>query len=247
MPVRLLSLSSALASMSGLGLCVVSQKARHSLGSGFTFLAGSSLSCEASSEAHSSSAASAASTSTGHESADRDGSSMWSSWERRIGSFSAGSGFVMKDTVQVTRIDDPAIEGITLYLTQMKRPCVLSPKHNLVLSTYRFTHQYTHAQSHRPNPNGRPIHRPVRRFVNSREDYAAREVSQANCAHGGGGGGVLQKSESLLQVDASPARLRQGEEGAHLHQLQRAFADGHDTDEQPIPNVHRGGCARDLT
>ncbi|GHP09254.1 hypothetical protein PPROV_000799100 [Pycnococcus provasolii] len=122
MPVRLLSLSSALASMSGLGLCVVSQKARHSLGSGFGFLAGSSLSCEASSEAHSSSAASAASTSTGHEPADRDGSSMWSSWERRIGSFSAGSGFVMKDTVQVTRIDDPAIEGITLYLTQMKRP-----------------------------------------------------------------------------------------------------------------------------
>jgi len=101
--------------------------------------------------------------------------------------------------------------------------------------------------SHRPNPNGRPIHRPVRRFVNSREDNAAREVSQANCAHGGGGGGVLQKSESLLQVDASPARLRQGEEGAHLHQLQRAFAGGHDTDEQPIPNVHRGGCARDLT
>ena len=46
--------------------------------------------------------------------------------EAQVGAFAAGSGMpvpgLMKDTCVVTRIPDPAVDGVTLYITQMKRP-----------------------------------------------------------------------------------------------------------------------------
>lgn len=49
--------------------------------------------------------------------------SCWASEERKVGEFKA-SGLVFKDTVQVLSVEDPDVEGVTLYYSDFKRSFV---------------------------------------------------------------------------------------------------------------------------
>jgi len=50
------------------------------------------------------------------------GGALCDSLERKVGEFSAGSGMIFKDTVEVTSMTDPKVDGVVVHVSSMKRP-----------------------------------------------------------------------------------------------------------------------------